>query len=145
MPHIQLDQLASPAIETKLASSIFSIDGLTQKPTRMSLPGARGIFLKSKSDAKLSLVLSSDGEIGHIHPAPELGSMHLQIAEDLANELIDNEWGEFHPLVHQGAFPPTLVMIYSPRNDEEISMLNWFVKASQAFVKGSTIQPYANI
>ena len=37
---------------------------------------------------------------------------------------------------HQGAFTPTSVMIYSTRNDEEISMLNWFVRSSKALVQG---------
>ena len=145
MPHIQLDQLADPEIEQKLGEAIFSHQSFIERPSGYSLPGARGIYLKNGDEAKVRIPIGSGTEIGHIHPHPELGSMHLHLPEPLARELIEKGWGEFHPLVQQGAFPPNIVMLYAPRDDNEISVIQWFVEASYSYVKSEAIASFQEV
>ncbi|OLS25382.1 MAG: hypothetical protein HeimC2_18390 [Candidatus Heimdallarchaeota archaeon LC_2] len=142
MPHIQLDQLIDPEVEQKLGEAIFADESLIEKPSGYSLAGARGIFVKNEIEIKLRLPIGSGTEIGHIHPHPELGSMHLHLPEPLARELIAQGWGEFHPLVQQGAFPPHIVMLYAPRDGHEISLIQWFVEASYKYVTKEEITPF---
>lgn len=136
MPHMQTNQLSSPEIAEKLAETLFSIEGIIENPSRISIPGARGLFVKNLNQLKNPLVKNAQGELGHIHPDPELGSLHLQVDEKLAYALIEKGWGEFHPLVAQGALPPNLIMVYAPRNEEEVETIAKIVKSSYDFVRG---------
>ncbi|CAD7952386.1 unnamed protein product [Amoebophrya sp. A120] len=65
-----------------------------------------------------------------------LGSMHLTLDLQDAEELNRLGWTEFHLLSaqkHPGV-PPGLVLVYAPRNEEEIEVCLKILKASLDFV-----------
>ena len=75
-------------------------------------------------------------EFAHIHPAPDVGSMHLQLSASDAKHVISSGWGEDHYLVTQGRLPKGLIMVFSPRNEDELSVVKTIVKRSFEFATG---------
>ena len=86
-----------------------------------------------KLNAATQLMPLSWSEFAHIHPSPDPGSMHLTLSATDATHVIDQGWGEDHYLVTQGRWPKGLVMIFSPRNDEELEQVKTIVAKSYEF------------
>ncbi|MEM1128478.1 MAG: hypothetical protein AAGI71_17665 [Bacteroidota bacterium] len=69
-------------------------------------------------------------EFAHIHPPPDNGSMHVMLPPEEAVEVTTKGWGEDHYLVTQGRYRKGLVMLFSPRNNEELEVVKLIVKIS---------------
>ncbi len=76
-----------------------------------------------------------DNEFAHVHPSYD-GSMHMMLPEDVAHEVVQKGWGEPHPLVPEGRMPPTLVMVFGPRDEAELNVVLQLVDASYKFARG---------
>ena len=74
-------------------------------------------------------------EFAHFHPMPD-GSMHLMLSLDDAKEMVDRGWGEYHPMVADGRIPAHLVMVFGPRNDDEVEVIKTIILASYHFAVG---------
>jgi hypothetical protein len=74
-------------------------------------------------------------EFAHLHPPPDY-SLHLTLPEDRAREAIRAGWAEFHPLVEEGRLPPTIVMVYAPRDATELAVVSGLVLESYQFALG---------
>lgn len=74
-------------------------------------------------------------EFAHFHPHPDY-SMHLGIPEKDAEVIIDKGWGEWHPLIKRGFLPPNIIMMYAPRNAEELQASKFILGHSYAFANG---------
>ena len=61
-------------------------------------------------------------EFAHIHPRPN-PSWHLQLPPELAILAISAGWGEIHPVTWYGVSPANSLMLYSPRNAEELEVV----------------------
>ena len=74
-------------------------------------------------------------EFAHLHPAPD-HSLHVMVPGPLAEQLIANGWGELHPVARMGLLPHTAIMVYAPRDDDEVAVVARIVAASHAFALG---------
>jgi len=77
-------------------------------------------------------------EFAHIHPHPDNGSMHVQLAAEDAHDVIETGWGESHYLVTQGQLPMGLVMVFSPRNGAELEAVKTIVSRSYEYATGKS-------
>lgn len=70
-------------------------------------------------------------ELGHAHPAD--GSLHLWLSEADARKVIEACWGQRFclPMVQKG-----WTMVYAPRNEEELAIIERFVRASIQWATG---------
>lgn len=79
------------------------------------------------------------GEIVHAHPSD--GSMHLTLHPADAKVMLENGWGERHPLARGGWLerfvPGGFVMVYAPRTEEEVDVVMEIVKAAIWWVGGA--------
>ncbi len=75
-------------------------------------------------------------EFAHVHP-PYDGSMHMMLPEDLVAEVVEQGWGEAHPLVPRGEAPPTLLMVFGPRDEGELKVVLKLIDASYKFARGT--------
>lgn len=76
------------------------------------------------------------GEIAHFHLAAE-GSAHVTLSLADATQVIEKGWGERHPL--SGRFEPWgYVMLYAPRNVEELNVVGKLLRAGVHFMSGGT-------
>ncbi|KKA29526.1 hypothetical protein TD95_003559 [Thielaviopsis punctulata] len=83
------------------------------------------------------------GEIFHIHDTDH--SMHMCLHPEDLKEVLEKGWGQRHPLACKGLFrpnpvPETFVMIYGPRNDDELKAIYRVIEASIWYVTGQVVE-----
>ena len=74
-------------------------------------------------------------EFAHIHPMPD-GSMHAALPPELVGKAIEKGWAEQHPVARMGHISPNVVMIYAPRNAEEIKVVAGLIAESYRYAGG---------
>lgn len=135
-PHVQLDQNAPTELQDQLRDHALSLPGVIRGESRVSVPGAIAFHLPAPvRPAAIPDILG--GEWGHIHPHSD-GSLHLNVATDMAERLIEAGWAEYHSLVAKGALPPIVVMLYGPRDADELSVCKAIVEEAYLAAGGHT-------
>ncbi|WP_188546875.1 luciferase domain-containing protein [Rhodococcoides trifolii] len=73
-------------------------------------------------------VKTARGEIAHVHSGD--GSLHVVADPADAQLIIEQGWGELHPLAGRPllGLPESYVLLYSPRNDEDLRQLSTIVR-----------------
>jgi Family of unknown function (DUF5519) len=64
-------------------------------------------------------------------------SLHAALPTELATAAQHAGWAEPHYLVHTGQAPPTISMLYAPRNKMERDVVLQLVRASYEFALGA--------
>jgi phospholipase/carboxylesterase len=101
-------------------------------PSRISVEGARALIL----DASTVIGTAAAGqEFCHVHAHGD-HSLHASLPLLLAAAAEEAGWAEPHFLVHTGQAPPTVVMLYAPRDDAERDIVMQLVRASYEFALG---------
>ena len=134
-PHTQLDQQPSDSRWTEeLARRVFDLPGVVEKPSRVSVPGARALVLEPDEPTGPSQAFLIDREFAHLHPAPD-HSLHAMLPPELVTEAVAAGWAEPHPVALRGLIPATAVMLYAPRDEAELETIERLVRASHAFAR----------
>lgn len=138
VPHYQLGVEPVPEINNELFRLAFSLPDVEVRPTTVSLPGARGLWISD--DVKLTRpdAVSSGREFTHIHPD---GSLHLPLPPDRAMEAGNAGWGEQHPLAGQGNIYGGLMLIYTPQTMQDLDTVVRLIVESYNFVTARNIEP----
>jgi phospholipase/carboxylesterase len=74
-------------------------------------------------------------EFAHLHPASD-GSLHMTLPPDVVDQVIENGWAERHPLAGQYGLPANIVMVYGPRDDDELAVVEDLIRLSHAYATG---------
>ena len=128
-PHTQLDQQPDARIRAQLGRRFGGFPGVAEQPTGVRVvPGARALCLCPDVEAGPPEAFITGREFAHLHALPD-SSLHLVLPELLATEAIDAGWGELHPLAGD-AVPATTVLVYAPRDPEEIDVVLGLVRRS---------------
>jgi hypothetical protein len=134
-PHTQLDQQpVDAALVEELRRRLFALPGVVERPSRISVPGARALTLAAGEPTGPPEAFMIDREFAHLHPAPD-HSLHAMLPVDLAQAAIDAGWAELHPVARMGLLPATAVMLYAPRDDAELAVVAQLVGASHRFAR----------
>ena len=75
-------------------------------------------------------------EFAHIHPLPD-GSLHAALPPKTAEEAVHRGWAEQHPVARLGYIPENVVMIYAPRDEEELEIVLRLVEESRRYAGGN--------
>jgi Family of unknown function (DUF5519) len=134
-PHTQLDQQPTDLrfIE-ELARRVFALPGVVEEPSRISVPGARALVLAPGEATGPPEAFLIEREFAHLHPAPD-HSLHAMLPSETATDAVAAGWAEPHPVAVRGLIPPTAVMLYAPRSEPELEVLETLVRASHAFAR----------
>jgi hypothetical protein len=137
IPHRQLDQLADPGVRGQLSELfdrtvdrhagrvLYALSSFEKRHPAITLTCAEG-----------SVGAASNAEIAHIHPSDN--SMHMVLSPSDAVAAIEMGWAQRHGLAGVAAgLPPTYVMVYSPRNREDLAVVEQLLEAAIAYA----IQP----
>lgn len=136
-PHQQLDQQPPDArLAEELARRVFSLPGVEDRPSLVSVPGARALWLSDSLPAGPPEAFMVGREFAHLHPLPDL-SLHAMLPPPLAVEAVATEWAEPHPMARLGLIPPGAVMLYAPRDEGELEVVERLVDASYGFARGT--------
>jgi hypothetical protein len=134
-PHTQLDQQPTdPALAEELARRVFALPGVVERPSRISVPGARALILAEGEPAGPPEAFMIEREFAHLHPAPDY-SLHAMLPPDIVAAAVDAGWAEIHPVARMGLIPPTAVMLYAPRDESELGVIEQLIGASHAFAR----------
>lgn len=131
-PHTQLDQQPTdPSLRERLADSLFALPGVVERPSAISVPGARALTLPQAGGRSQLFMIGT--EFAHLHPAPDF-SVHTVLPRELVAEAIEAGWAEPHPLAGRGPIPGDIVMLYAPRDETELEVVTGLVSAAHALL-----------
>jgi hypothetical protein len=134
-PHTQLDQQPSDLRWVdELARRVFSLPGVVEEPSGISVPGARALVLAPGEPTGPPEAFLISREFAHLHPAPD-HSLHAMLPTEAVAEAVDAGWAEPHPAALRGLIAATAVMLYAPRDNAELDVIEGLVRASHAFAR----------
>ena len=131
-PHTQLDQTAPLELQSALAGRIFGFQCVEERPSAISVPGARALWLCDECAAGAADAFLIGREFAHLHP-PYDGSLHAALPLALAEAAIEAGWAEPHPMALRGLIPRNVVMVYGPRDEAELEVVARLIEASRDY------------
>ncbi len=136
MPHAQIDIIPDAAILAELFRRAYNLPDVENRPTVISVPGARALWLKEGLPLMHPELIVAGREFAHIHPD---GSLHVTLALDRAEQAIAAGWAERHPIAeHIGI--PGLVLLYTPRTSDELDVILQLIVDAYNLVTGRSLQ-----
>ncbi len=135
-PQRQQTQRSEASIYAQLVGRIH----ITAVDPRNRLIERTSCFEKHSSGLFTSdpITRTCGGEICHAHASD--GSMHMTLHPADANLMLENGWGERHPLARGGwcrrFVPKEFVLVYAPRDEAEVDIVMRIVAASIWWVSG---------
>lgn len=136
-PHRQLDQNAPTPLQEALWARMAALPGVLTGPSLVSVLGARALFAGDGIAASDCNCVMKGSEFAHLHP-PGDGSLHVALPEAARTEALAKGWAEPHPLAALGVVPKSIVMLFGPRDEDELDIVWSLVCASYAYATGET-------
>ena len=137
VPHVQIGVDPVEAVNDELYRRAFALPGVENRPTIVSLPGARGMWLLDEIALANPQAIVAGREFAHIHPD---GSLHAPLPYERALEIAEKGWGERHPWADEREGWDGLVMLYTPQSMEELDITFQLIVESYNFVTGQSVQ-----
>lgn len=137
VPHVQVCVAPVAVLNKELLRLAFTLPGLEERPTIVSLPGAIGMWMTDEVSVTNPKAIVSGREFAHIHTD---GSLHAPLPIKRALELEKKGWGERHPWADRRDGWERLVMLYSAGTKEELKILVQLTAESYNFVTGRSVQ-----
>lgn len=135
MPHSQINVVPNPQVNAELFRRAFALPDVTNRPTVISVPGARALWLDESLPLAHPEAIVAGREFAHIHPD---GSLHASLSSERAREAIEAGWAEPHPMaLYMGN--DGMVMLYTPRTPEELDVIFQLILDSYNFVTGRAV------
>ena len=135
IPQLQFSDLSPDDIREKLWHWAFnSFNDVSEQDTRISVPTTRAMWLdESVLVAHDDAFMPPPGsrEFCHMHLD---GSIHAVVANEVEDEIIAKAWGRRHPLYTSHGVKE--VIVYAPRNDEELEVLKTVIACSYEYATG---------
>jgi phospholipase/carboxylesterase len=137
VPHVQIDVEPVQAVNDELFRRAFALPGVENRPTIVSLPGARGMWLSDDLPLAHPEAIVDGQEFAHIHPD---GSLHAPLPYERALEVDEKGWGERHPWASERDGWDGLVMLYTPQSMAELEIIFQLIVESYNYVTGQSLQ-----
>ena len=119
----------------ELARRVFALPGVEERPSAISVPGARALWLREDLPTGPQEAFMISREFAHIHPVPD-ASLHAALPPEVAQEAISKGWAEQHPVARMGYIPQNVVMIYAPSDWQEIEVVAELVVEAYPYASG---------
>lgn len=138
VPHVQINV---PPITEEVSAELFrrayALPGVEDRPTVVSLPGARGMWLSDEIEVVNPQAIVNGREFAHIHPD---GSLHAPLPYDRALEVAEKGWGERHPWADERDGWEGFVMLFTPQSMDELDITFQLIVESYNHVTGQTVE-----
>jgi phospholipase/carboxylesterase len=135
-----LDQWPPQTITEALLVRCLALPGVVERPTSLAVAGTRALWLPPALTDGPEEATLTDGEFAHVHPPPE-SALHLTLPVAILHEACAKGWAEPHPMVRAGILPPTIVLVYAPRDPAEAETVFTLVETSYWFARGQRLAP----
>jgi hypothetical protein len=132
-PHSHIDQLPPEAERAAMSAALVAeIAGLPHVRKGASLrapPGTIGFHIDAAQACACERAFLLGLEFAHVHVKDD-GSLHAILPEPLRSDAIAKGWAEPHPLAGQPTVSPDTIMLYAPRNADEVATIAALVRCS---------------
>jgi len=140
MPHAQIGITPVPELHAELFRRAFLLPNVTDRPTVISVPGARALWLDEDLPLAHPEAIVRGREFAHIHPD---GSLHVSLAPERAQEAVEKGWAEPHPMA-AAMGNLGMVMLYTPLDAQELDVVLQLIVDSYNFVTGRFLDASRN-
>ena len=137
VPHVQIGVEPVTAVNDELLRLAFALPDVENRPTIVSLPGTRGMWISDGVPLAHAEGIVSGREFAHIHPD---GSLHAPLPYERALEAAERGWAERHPWADQQEGWEGLVMLFTPQSMAELDVIFQLIVESYNHVTGRTVQ-----
>jgi phospholipase/carboxylesterase len=134
-PHQQIDQHAPAEIWDELNGRALALPGVTAGKSLVSMPETVAWHLDEELAKGPEAAFIIEREFAHIHPRPD-SSTHLHLPPELVIMAISAGWGEIHTMTWLGLAPTNTIMLFAPRDEEELEFIWSLVEESYRFATG---------
>ena len=135
IPHSQLDQQPDDdRFLTAVLDQAGSWPGVVRGSSGISVEGAQALLLADGAPVGPAEAFMVGREFCHGHAQGDF-SLHLTLPVEAATASREAGWTEPHFLVLTGQLPPTHVMLYAPRDDDEVAAALDLVRTSYDFAR----------
>lgn len=132
-PHSQVDQILPRAERHALSQALIArlspLDGVRLAGSYRAPPGTVGLHLDPACARTHERAFLLGHEFAHVHVEDD-GSLHAILPEPLRTEAMAAGWAEPHPFAGQPTVSPDTVMIYAPRDEDEVTTVAELVRRS---------------
>jgi hypothetical protein len=142
LPQRQVPEKITPAASTILhdlmqdfASTPAYLSYIETRPSKTE--GGTGPAIYVKSDVKTINPVAHKifYEIAHVHPSEN--SLHAYVSPQDAKLVMKRGWGQRFPVTWLA--PPSWIMVYAPRTEEEVEVVREIVRAAVCFAVGKNL------
>ena len=132
-PHQQLTQSGTAALRERLRERSGALPGVVEGSEKTSAPSIVAFVLQPGYAEGPKEAFLAGGEFAHLHPD---GSLHLTLPRELGDEVVVQGWGEVHIDAETRRGSPIFMMVYAPRDDDELEAVWRIVMSSYEFALG---------
>lgn len=129
---MQLDQQPAAPYSKALVEMAQGLPGVVLAWSRRAPENTVGLFLHPAHAKGPADAFMLDTEFAHVHPAPDF-SLHLTLPEPLRSEALTAGWVEAHPLAGYPTVSALIVLLFAPRDEDELAIAKHLIKASWAY------------
>lgn len=148
-PHMQLEQHAPVELQDALHEHTAALPGVVTGHSNISLPGARAYHLVGAGQPGDTGAAPHPTpvdrfmigrEFAHLHPSQD-GSVHAALPPWTVGQVLANGWGELHPVAALYGMPLNVVMLYGPRDQDELDSVAELLELSRDYAAGLVVPP----
>ena len=136
VPHVQIGVEPVPEVDAELLRRVSALPKVDIRPTIVSLPGAKGLWLLDEIPLARPGVIVRGREFAHIHPD---GSLHASLPPQRAQEAVDAGWAVWHPWAKKREGWEGFVMLYTPQSMEELEVTFQLIVDGYNYVTGKNV------
>lgn len=139
IPQQQLTQNAPEDLQEELFARVSALPEVVGAASHISVPGARAFRLPTGTGPDAAYLVPAAREFAHLHPGYD-GSLHLALPPEQAADLVAKGWGVPHMWAGT-RLSAGFVMVFGPRDREELVTVTGIVEASHAYASGTAAGP----
>ena len=135
-PHSQLDQQSTPELWGRLVFEAFRLPRVVEGRSQVSPTPSRALLFDDMTkplNPETSLAPEAPLEPAHLHGVTDT-SIHMCLPRDRAAEVCALGWGE----PHRHAQHATEIMVYGPRDQDELEVVLSLLRESINFARQSS-------
>ena len=134
VPHVQVNPESTPEVIDELFSRVFAMPNLENRPSILAMQGTRALWLTEAVAITRPECVVAGREFAHIHVD---GSLHAVLPFGLIPQAVEAGWAEPHPFAASVDGFEAFVMLFAPRNSDEVGVILQFIMDSVDFITGA--------
>jgi hypothetical protein len=136
-PCAQLTQADDPAAQDHVLDLAAGLPGITIVDTRQTIVNCRAMVLDERLALGQGEAFITGREFAQVRAE---GSVHTALAPEWAEPLMRKGWGQIHPVALYGLIPPQSLVFYSPRDEEELRVIERILLAAYSYACGRYVE-----